>query len=115
MSELREAAERVVWFDWTGNDEDACKAIDDLRAALASRSDGGWRPIETAPKDGTPMLFCWWQDGQDTLPVVAGFWSRLSERWCNDQDGGKVRPTHWMPLPKPPQAATSEQEVKGCG
>lgn len=31
---VRKAAERVVWFDWTGNDADACQAMDELRRAL---------------------------------------------------------------------------------
>lgn len=38
---LRAAAERVVWFDWSGNDEDACKAIDDLRRHLEQELKGG--------------------------------------------------------------------------
>lgn len=33
--ELRDAAEHVCWFDWSGNDEDAVKAVDDLRTVLA--------------------------------------------------------------------------------
>lgn len=31
---LRRAAEAVCWFDWSDNDEDAVRAIADLRAAL---------------------------------------------------------------------------------
>lgn len=31
---LRALAERVCWFDWSANDEDAVQAIADLRAAL---------------------------------------------------------------------------------
>jgi len=34
--DLRKAAERVCWFDWSGNDADAVRAIDDLRSALAT-------------------------------------------------------------------------------
>jgi hypothetical protein len=32
---LTRAAEAVVWFDWSGNDDDAVRAIEKLRAALA--------------------------------------------------------------------------------
>ncbi len=32
---LRAAAERVCWFDWSGNDTDAVAAIDALRKAVA--------------------------------------------------------------------------------
>lgn len=34
---LRAAAERVVWFDWSGNDTDAVAAIDELRSAFNGR------------------------------------------------------------------------------
>lgn len=31
---IRKCAEKVVWFDWSDNDDDAVKAIDELRKAL---------------------------------------------------------------------------------
>lgn len=34
---VREAAEHVVWFDWSDNDDDAVKAVSDLRAALDAK------------------------------------------------------------------------------
>ena len=63
----------------------------DYAALLAATQ---WRPIETAPKDGTHILAfhngsiwtVWWSDTQ--------MWHD-----SNDYD---YRPTHWMPLPKPP-------------
>jgi len=33
---LLDAADRVLWFDWSDNDHDAVKAIDGLRAAVAA-------------------------------------------------------------------------------
>lgn len=64
---------------------------------------GDWQPIETAPKDGTPMLLTYWNDQtQDTLPVTSGFWSRLSDRWWSEISQKGCKPTHWMPLPLPP-------------
>lgn len=38
-SAIREAAKRVIWFDWSENDPDAVAAIDGLRAALAGSAE----------------------------------------------------------------------------
>ena len=62
-----------------------------------------WQPIETAPKDGTRFLAyeprheyryyeCWWEDDFRD-------WSG----WQDDFDS-EPKPTHWMPLPEPPEA-----------
>lgn len=62
-----------------------------------------WRLIETAPKDGTPMLFCNWSSpDQDVLPITSGFWSRIAEEWYSEISAHRIKPTHWMPLPAPP-------------
>lgn len=72
-----------------------------------------WRPIETAPRDGTPILV--------SNRVRGGVWiARYEERyasglnrenpwfclmlnlwWHRDQYASTL-PTHWMPLPSPP-------------
>ena len=80
-----------------------------------------WKPIETAPQDGTPILVC----GLHLLPAVV--------RWIDPTEGdrrqgvptrplfgwymsdGKNDPvhyrgwmnvTHWQPLPPPPPETT---------
>ena len=70
-----------------------------------------WQPIETAPKDGRlilatndfgGMVLCWW--GKD-------YNDESYEGWLSgDGDGystglyySPLNPTHWMPLPKPPE------------
>lgn len=64
----------------------------------------GWRPISTAPKDGTYVLLSGFG-----LPVWQGSWCGMSGRhaingWSRfnsvDLDW---RPTHWQPLPAPPE------------
>lgn len=68
---------------------------------------GAWLPIATAPKDGSRILV--FEGGE--VQIVA--WRAMHcgrEDWGLD-DGesvyceGEFRPTHWMPLPEPPQSA----------
>jgi hypothetical protein len=65
-----------------------------------------WRPIETAPKDGTLVLLWgrYWSDSQGWFkqPLVGQF-SPPNDWW---EAWGRVpfgcRPTHWQPLPELP-------------
>ena len=64
-----------------------------------------WQQIETAPKDGTRILLCW--EGHPTLAahVELGWFGRAGV-FCNTY--GKAfsgKPTHWMPLPPPPETS----------
>ena len=56
-----------------------------------------WKPIETAPKDGTRVLVL----HEEGFAVVA-FKRRTAWRvtWRFEKLHG--RPTHWMPIPDPP-------------
>lgn len=58
LARVRAAAERVCWFDWSDNDDDAVRSVDDLRAALAGSGDGwpvpdGWKLV---PEKITPAI-----------------------------------------------------------
>jgi hypothetical protein len=57
-----------------------------------------WKPIETAPKDGTRFI-AFIANGMVTGgQYVAGY------AFAADNLGrGNTEPTHWMPLPKPPK------------
>lgn len=57
-----------------------------------------WRPIETAPKDGTWVLL---STSPSYVPWVGRF---IDSRW-KGADGHVVHPVpaHWMPLPPPPE------------
>lgn len=56
-----------------------------------------WQPIETAPKDGTPILVC------DKGPYAyVAEWFQHSRTWIG-ADKMYWEPTHWMPLPEPPK------------
>ena len=61
-----------------------------------------WQPIETAPKDGTPVLLWALLDWKDDLVPVCGWYAQSSRKWlCH---AAWLNPTHWMPLPAPPAA-----------
>lgn len=64
-----------------------------------------WRPIDTAPKDGTAILA--WFTGEYPEPVVVQYYVKsLDFPWgaISSLDGEYHRDyiTHWMPLPPPP-------------
>lgn len=74
-----------------------------LYAAPPIKSAQGWQPIETAPKDGS-VLMLWTKYGE--YPIF-GKYSATYDEWL--EYGGseyKFTPTHWMPLPAAPGAAT---------
>lgn len=76
-----------------------------------------WLPIESAPKDGTKvLLYC------PHIGVVRGSWqfNKYAKKprpyWSNDWEAvaGAIatradQPTHWMPLPPPPQDETDDR------
>lgn len=85
-----------------------------IEAATALRSfmDGGWRTIETAPRDGRKILI-WSEVYRPGHPVIVWwdddrFAKKPLPRWLTrDPIYGRRAfidrpPTHWMPLPTPP-------------
>ena len=84
-------------------------------ALRGAQKESGWRPIETAPQDGTPIL-AWNAEygARETrsityTPGSPGFAEGLTDRWWQwDEPKNnwslKWQPTHWMPLPEPPNA-----------
>ena len=72
-----------------------------------------WRPIETAPRDGTYVLL--WTPGFNvprigSFRVDDGFSGNESPLWLDDSyddfscgyASTPLSATHWMPLPPPP-------------
>jgi hypothetical protein len=77
-----------------------------------------WQPIETAPKDGTRILLGGgWYDDEAGGPVrvsMVARWAQLNRGthgWLiAEREGGYNNvtyddPTHWMPVPDPPNPA----------
>lgn len=72
----------------------------------------GWRPIETAPKDGTPVfVYGIWQGEISKNPQYWDVFKAVYsfDEWlvcdCDIYGAIVLGPTHWQPLPKPPQEA----------
>lgn len=66
---------------------------------------GAWLPIETAPKSVRIIGFC--PSIGYSMPVVIQCVFADDEWWpdCWEYSGDAISPTHWMPLPAPPQSA----------
>jgi hypothetical protein len=63
---------------------------------------GKWQPIQTAPKDGRPVLLSF-RDEDDEWCVIQGWYeSEIADRQWYDIYHGPVEPIHWMPLPDAP-------------
>jgi hypothetical protein len=71
-----------------------------VRAALADPVLRGWRPIESAPRKDC-WIHVWHPASPDEVPQARIIYSALcyadGEPWETDL------PTHWMPLPEPPE------------
>lgn len=100
-------------------DEAAAKALDWVLTAEPS----GWRPIETAPQTGATVLLGF-RNLAGKWRTVRGQWfsqAEIDESWEEPDDGEpgwyetaveaedppnvwRVNPTHWQPLPQPPEA-----------
>ena len=88
---------------------------------MLTQADLHWRPIDTAPKDGTQLfLLCngrtllgWYEDRQI---VSHGKTVHARQEWTYSGDfglgallGAKFEPTHWMPIPAPVDIETPEE------
>jgi hypothetical protein len=94
---------------------------DRITRAIGNAQAEGWRPIETAPKDGTRVLLSnaqgvWMAEYRP----VYGSGYRPDDPWFStmlnhDHMPKEVRyakPTHWKHIPTPPQPAQAERTPK---
>lgn len=108
----------TFWYDETGWKQRADAFIAALRAqqaADAERERIAWQPIETAPKDGSDVLLAgafgirignWGPHGRHRRKPVEynGRLSNFERAWS------EVDPTHWMPLPAPPERRDDREQ-----
>lgn len=72
-----------------------------------------WQPIETAPKDYRVRVLVYdasWCGGAPRITVTNWIGYRNVKGDVIEEKGsfsGVTRPTHWMPLPDPPEAPTA--------
>lgn len=102
---FRESGTQVLWKD---AGREAHKIwIDAARAAIAAYERAMWRPIEEAPKDGTPIQVTH-LPFTGRPPFNAVRWSHGPQksqwRWRilgHERSPLRYTPTHFRPLPKP--------------
>lgn len=111
LAALLDAAE---WLDRCATngeqtEPEFAKVAGRIRGAVARlrAGQGQWRPIESAPRDGTKILVA--VRGESTMvrwhePAWLGAGGR-----CYQFDD----PTHWMPPPPPPQQPDPEKQKQG--
>jgi len=65
----------------------------------------GWRPIETAPKDGTWVLVC----DRCRCRIASNYYDHdQRDEWTTDGEGFLIQPKLWQPLPPRPQEKGGE-------
>jgi hypothetical protein len=86
------------------------KMVDDVRRYEAFNAESPWRPITTAPKDGTAILIWPAQSaltGSTECMIISYVvrWHDWKEAWieASGEEYDTFHPTHWMPLPEPPE------------
>jgi len=110
MSDAEKAAEAWMLREYDANKDQTYLLGQLHNAYLAGYAAAQqWRPIESAPRDGTEILV--WNKGNGLwaasfrFPRMGEpqFGAHLAKEW-RDSAGRWATPTKWMPLPKPPEA-----------
>ena len=76
--------------------------------ALNQREQGGWQPIETAPRDGKLFWAC-----RPSLTEESGYWVALMKFWDGhfiDGNGKAYEPHFWKPNTEKPAPPAEETE-----
>jgi len=72
------------------------EAVNSDRSTLAQ----GWQPIATAPKSELVLTFA---KGRGTSLLVCSLARNGQDLWFNEEGDIVPVPSHWMPLPDPPE------------
>lgn len=84
--------------------EEQCHWEAAAAAVVKAHEERRWRPIETAPKDGTQLLL--WEPGAGPIykNYKVGKFIHANPRWVVGTNSYVIKPTHWQPLPEAPNA-----------
>jgi len=89
---------------------DVDELIADMATALstlqrAQQEARAWQPIETAKRDGTRIILGRKQAMSGAMIAVSGHWNSGGAYHMPHWSTASIlpEPTHWMPLPDPPQ------------
>ena len=86
------------------------ESLKQARAAVAAlQAEREWRPMDSVPLDGTPVLILIlaYGTGPERIVRVAGFWDGMWRSDEEDEDGYHP-PIAWQPLPAPPTTEGGE-------
>ena len=76
-----------------------------------------WQPIETAPKETSVLIYGFWEGELHAKEDQREIWKAhfAYDKWWIE--GGEfyaqhvISPTHWMPLPEPPNVSRETIEI----
>lgn len=108
MSPLERAARALCTLD--GNHEDAKidgkpvwrNYLPGAQAALTSAK-MEWRPIKSAPQDGSSVLLFVPEEKNPQRQMVVGAWDADNQRWTAIPALLRLKPSLWLALPPFPQ------------
>lgn len=112
-TEIEAVAEAIAAGEWgilTGVGQAKLRLRAEFAIAALDKA-RGWQPIETAPREGASVLLFGTQRPHDMITyegpqVFTGYFDPIDEACCATGSiwtGPFYDPTHWMPLPAPPE------------
>ena len=104
--ESEEFRDALISFRGMASKDECGSFAGALKRLIRADGSAGWRPIDTAPKDGGEVwLYC---PGDHPAQCAGFFSSDAGGRWehCSKvlyDVAPEIFPTHWMPLPDAPK------------
>lgn len=94
---IEDIAHKIAMFAIEKNDNVNMYSAMKSKVTELLNEDNGWQPIETAPSDGQIIIVFGGRYDKPDVTKADGEWWRLKYN-----KGSIAMPTHWQPLPEPP-------------